>query len=577
MPRTRKAQQTVVPTTSLVASAVKYPGKLTRLYLPSTAWQVDAWRFYDLIPELRFAAGWIANALSRVELFPAEVDDNGIRQRSDDPQIADVLQSVFHGKDGQAQMLGSLGLHLTVAGEGFLVGRHVGTETEMVWEVVGVTEVKVTGSTWTLEYEGQLAITLSDDDVVIRIWRPHPAHRLQADSPVRALLGVLREIENLTKHVFLQTTSRLVGSGILPLPQSVTFPPAEGTESTGNAATDFMATLTQVMSAAIKDPDSAAALTPIVITVPDAALGSLREPLHFWSPFDEKAVETRSAAVRRFAVGMDLPPEVILGMTNNAGGGDSSGSANHWTAWQIEESAIKLHIEPLVELIVSGVTLSYVRPVTENPRAAIGYDTTALRLQPDRSKEAIELFDRGELKAATMRTETGFSDGDSPDDTERKYRLLYKLATGSATPEQVGAALAELGIHLDVPADQGPTREARPTPSLEGHPLPRTQPKAAALLPTAEVLVFRALERAGNRMRNTGIKPPGVPAHETYLYVESNGSTAKLLDGAWSFVPTVEGVDSAKLTAALESYTTMLMKEQVAHSPALLGKYLELV
>jgi hypothetical protein len=68
-----------------------------------------------------------------------------------------------------------------------------------------------------------------------------------------------------------------------------------------------------------------------------------------------------------------------------------------------------------------------------------------------------------------------------------------------------------------------------------------------------------------------------VPAHETYLYVESNGSTAKLLDGAWSFVPTVEGVDSAKLTAALESYTTMLMKEQVAHSPALLGKYLELV
>src|SRR5690606_4563411 len=39
--------------------------------LTSSAWQKDAWDFYDLIGEIQFSANLIANVASRIRLFPA--------------------------------------------------------------------------------------------------------------------------------------------------------------------------------------------------------------------------------------------------------------------------------------------------------------------------------------------------------------------------------------------------------------------------------------------------------------------------------------------------------------------------
>ena len=90
-------------------------------------------------------------------------------------------------------MLSSLGLHLTVAGEAYVVGRsmvdpNTGVPTEL-WEVVGIQEIRNRGNRWSLTYgQGGKGIDLDDNAVIIRIWRPHPRNRMEADSPVRALL-----------------------------------------------------------------------------------------------------------------------------------------------------------------------------------------------------------------------------------------------------------------------------------------------------------------------------------------------------------------------------------------------------
>jgi hypothetical protein len=96
---------------------------------------------------------------------------------------------------------------------------------------------------------------------------------------------------------------------------------------------------------------------------------------------------------------------------------------------------------------------------------------------------------------------------------------------GSTTPDQVQAAMDQLGVELIGTAPNQIPRQERPPPSLEEHPTRPRTPGESALVAASEALVFRALERAGNRLRQSVAKPPGVPAYETHLYVTpTNGS-----------------------------------------------------
>ena len=203
--------------------------------------------------------------------------------------------------------------------------------------------------------------------MVIRIWLPNPARQIEADSPFRAMLPILSEIEWLTRHVFAQITSRLAGSGILMMPQSMTFPPPpaqDGQEvATTNDAESFMLALADAMLKPIEDPGSPSAVVPIVVTAPDEAIDKARL-LTFWSELDAQSLQLRNEAIRRFALGMDLPPEQILGIGSSRGtGGGSSTGVSHWGAWQIEEATIKMHVEPMLDVIVQALTSAYLQPV----------------------------------------------------------------------------------------------------------------------------------------------------------------------------------------------------------------------
>ena len=581
MPR-RRSTAPVIPTSALVASSTRYPGKSARIYQPRQDWQRECYRHYAICGEARFAARFFGNACSRAVLSTATVV-NGVVTEAPTGPAADSLTALFNGQDGQTQMLDAIGLHLTVAGECYLVGRQV--EGADVWEVVSCIEMVVQGTSWSIQYgDGMPPVMLTDDDVVIRIWLPNPARRVEADSAFRSLLPILGEIEWLTRHVFAQITSRLAGAGILLMPQGMTFPPPPTQDGvavvTTNDADAFMLTLADAMMTPVQDPSSPAAMVPIVVTAPDEAIDKPRL-LTFWSELDEASMALRSEAIRRFALGMDLPPEQVLGMSSNSGtGGGTSTGVSHWGAWQIEESTIKMHVEPMLDVIVNALTMGYLRPgLGDSDLAIVTYDTSRLRLRPDRSKEAFELFDRGLLSVEALLRENGFDKDDLPDEAAFKRWLLVKVASGSATPEQVQMALAALGVDLGTLVDNANPREARPEPSLEDHPTrPRTPAERSALLAASEALVFRALERAGNRLRQSTSKPPGVPAYETHCYVRANGAADRLLEDAWSCAPMVlAGIaDFETVVPVLNSYCQALLTEQSPHQRDRLDGWLQL-
>lgn len=578
MPR-RRTEPTVIPTTSLVAAATRYPGKAARIYRPSQDWQSECYRQYAICGEARFAAKFFGNAVSRAVLKSAEVK-KGVTYETDTGPAADALAALFNGEDGQTQMLEALGIHLTIAGECYLVGRS--EDGIDVWEIISCLEMKVVGDAWQIKYgDGRPDLVLTESDVVIRIWLPMPSKRIEADSPFRALLPILTEIEWMTRHVFAQISSRLAGAGILLLPQSMTFPPppaVDGVEvETKNEASSFMLTLADAMLTPISDPGSPSAVVPIVVTAPDDSIDKAKL-LTFWSELDSESMNLRNEAIRRFALGMDLPPEQVLGMSSNGGtGGGSSNGVSHWGAWQVEEATIKMHVEPMLDVIVNALTIGYLRPLTNDPFSLIIYDTSALRLRPDRSQEAFELYDRGLITAVALRRENGFSEDDAPTPDEFKHWLLVKVASGSSTPEQVQAALSALGVVLEGVVGDTP-REAQQPPSLEEHPTRPRTPNESSLLAAADALCYRALERAGNRLRQMGGKPPGVPAYETHMFVKANGNAPALLDDAWSCAPKVLfGIaDPDTVVPVLNSYVITLLTEGAPHDRERLASWLQL-
>lgn len=577
MPRsTPEVSAAVVKAPSaMVASATRYPGTTRRVYRKAQDWQSEAWRFYDTCGELRFAANWMANVLSQASLFAATRAPDGSLTKQESGPAVDAMEDLFNGPEGQSQMLSAIGIHLTIPGECYLVGRAPVADRDEaldqdIWEIVGTEEMKHTGARWGIDYQdGNKILWLDDSAVIIRIWRPHPRRRVEADSPVRALLGVLQELEFLSRHVMAQATSRLAGAGILVLPQGMTFPAPPENSGLPEGASDadiFMSVLGENMVTPIMDPGAPSAVVPIVVTAPDDVIDKITY-LKFWSELDQHAVELRNEAIRRLALGLDMPPEIVLGLAV------SGSSANHWTAWQIEESSIKATIEPLLSLAANALAVGYLQPLTGDNTDAVGGDTSQLRLRPNRSKEAIELYDRGELDAEALRRETGFSEDDKPDPEEFTAWMLKKVAGGSTTPEQVADALKALGVLGVRDMAQSPPTQGRPDPSLREHPtreIPEQQAPAASLSDVSEALVYRALERAGNRLRSLKQIRPDCSAADTYLFVDTRpGDLDKVMADAWTCIPRVlprlTALQHQVVEHALDTYVRNLLLTKSDH------------
>ena len=91
-------------------------------------------------------------------------------------------------------------------------------------------------------------------------------------------------------------------------------------------------------------------------------------------------------------------------------------------------------------------------------------------------------------------------------------------------------------------------------------------PLAAA----CEVLVWRALERAGNRLRNRKQVPGDVAVSQAYLMASADSSPDFLLEGAWDCAVEVlaeyPNIDIAAVTQTLDFYTRGLLTMKRVHS-----------
>lgn len=568
-------------------------------------WQREAYRQVNICGEARYAASLFAALAGRAEIGVSEPQTLNrkavwVKSGPDVEAFAQIAPDVR----ARSKLIRDYMIHYVIAGECYLVCRKR-RETDPegpdeLWEIVAVTEIHRHGDYWKIKHDNNNWIDLTPDEPVIRLWNPDPENRREAWSPFRSLIPTLREIEWFTKHIFTQVQSRLMSAGIWFLPNNLTFPDPPPSMINGGAdaiaqmndAERFMASLA---ASAMRMLDADEVGMPSVVLADPAALAEVDQSklIKFWSEIDDKAMIMRSDAVRRFALGMDLPPEQVLGSSGLAvtGAGGSAGSVNHWGVWANEEQTISSHIEPALDVLASGLT-DVLRKAIETINV-IAYDTATLRLRQDRSKESMELYDRGLLKGEVAVRENGFDpETDMMSEQEHKVWLLNRIVSGTATPEQVQAAMYLL-TGVDLPSGEQAEEPAPGIPgrneprSLEEHPYegpPReqhdhTEAPFSALHAAAEVLVLRALEKSGNRLLNEGKRgkdrdrtTPPLLAH-----LVASPETPPSFD--FSLVSSVFGAlpasDQAAITIALTRFCGRLYENREPYSREALMQALE--
>jgi hypothetical protein len=306
------------------------------------------------------------------------------------------------------------------------------------------------------------------------------------------------------------------------------------------------------------------------------------------------------------AMSLDIPPEVLTGM----------GAGNHWSAWQVEESSIKIHIEPLLIQLADALNIGYYQPALKaagvsNPeKYTLWFDIAPLTVRPNRSEQALSYNEKGLISAEAARANGAFTEDDAPKDKEVVYNLVKALVMAQpqyATDPEVQKVLGLPPIQSQEAAapgdlmpgdpgyDEAGTEPAdaglRGLPSIEdavagnvGKGAQKLGALAASidadstsgrLFFSADAAVRRALELADGRL------VPGpqrarhqVPKHELHTRViAEQARVPSLLAGAWTHVREQAawlGVDPDRLENLLAAYTTELLIRGMAHEPGLL-------
>lgn len=621
------------PRRSLLASALRFrfdDASYNSWRFRDEAWQRELWRLYRITPELRAAASWVGQCCSRVRIYVANVDELGrVQGETKNKKVQALSDTLLGGPTQKAEHLRMIGIDLTVSGECYIVGRPEDTSGRDKWYVVTPTEFRrVRGANgewdWAWGLKGAPMKLDLANNVITRVWTPDPERVWCADSPARSCSLILRELEQLTKLVAAEIDSRLVGNGLLIIPNDLDLPQEEGVTTNADSLMIRMAT---AGAQGLKGEGSALGVLPQIIEAPDP---DRFRHLTLSTELSKNAHELRAECIERLGVGMDMPPEVLSGM----------GDTNHWSGFLIDGYGIKVHIEPLMNRICAALTEAYLDPALRfmglDPlRYTYAFDVSPLTLRPQRLQDALNLYEKNIISAQAVREAGFFRDSDKPPVEETAARITTEvllrdpqLFQNQAVREAVGipesvipqlsmvAPTAQsVGLGPGGGGGSGPPPPMPPPTGIQSElppPMPETQGNIGAppaqpggpigrppengppptglsasamttqqmgVVVLAEATVRRALELAGKQLldKNNRNRWPDVPAYElhTRIKVEDAARANRLLLRAWGQLASLVAVvddqfDVDPLERSLHRYCANLLVRGVAHQPPML-------
>lgn len=515
-------------------------GQVRRLVQP---WQIRAFNYYDQLGEIKYAAQFYARMLSPLRLFAAEVDEHGEIVESENPDAVDALVRMQDPGGGRTGLLASYGRLMFLAGECYLfVSIDPDTGLEQ-WEMLSTDELLVQQGTYIRYKSPSLAAeayreSREDEDVegawvpvddrtavAYRLWNRHPRFSQLADSTMMGVLDLAEELLMLTLAVRARARSRLAGSGIMVIDDRISMVPLEAVPDEDPQADPFLAAFTRSMTLPIENQGAASAVVPLVIraTAPDG--GRVADLIHHLPIVDPTQLypETglRMECIKRIAIGLDMPPEILLGTAD----------VNHWGAWQIDEQTWKGHGAPLAQRLCDDLTSAYFRPYLRDvlrlpdwQRYIIAFDATEIINHPDRTRDAKDAYASRAIGKEALRKYLGFPDEDAMTEEERAESVGIAVRDPSLAwfgiPAPRGIGGLEVAPGEVEPAGSGaPPGEDSTGASVEKGPPPKGAPTqdqeegvvaalVARITGAADLAMLRSREAAGSRVRSLAKRNP---------------------------------------------------------------------
>lgn len=404
-------------------------------------WQSDAWTYRDAIGELRYATEFLANCVARMRFFPAAYPLDG--DAEEPVPLDEIPEAPPELKQACLEAMADLGVGLairqiamdwsrntSVAGECWLLGRTDQQTGLYDWSIRSVDEIVIRDDRYQLreipsDPNGAVPwVELNvEEDVLSRIWTPHPRFKLLADSPLKAILDDCEALMILRRMIRAAGRSRLAGAGLLGIPEELTI--VRDTDDDEDPEADpFTKDLTAAMTTPISDEGVASAVVPIVVRGPADALKGIVH-IKLSDQFAAQDIQVRAELLSIIATSIDLPKEVLTGIAD----------LNHWSAWQVDDNTFRHHVEPHVILGCDGFTSAYLRPrlaadrIPEEwiRRTLLWYDPTELVTHPDRAAEAKDAYGNMAISGEAYRRYTGFTEADAPETDELEARRLWDI------------------------------------------------------------------------------------------------------------------------------------------------------
>lgn len=560
---------------ALTASAKRVRSSDRGMQRLSQGWQARALSYYDLSPVARFAADEHGKALAKVRIFPGFIENGEVKEIVEGKPGEESIEWLdrIHdpGSTNRTTMQASFARQMFLTGDGYLLATaDEYSRDEEKWEFVSVQELRKDGPHYR-RYAGGPGMpedldAIDDDNfrqlkgrnaVAYRMWRPHPAYTLRADSPMQPLLDMFEEMMLLQMAVQARVKSRLSSAGVLFYSDDISFPPIAGQPEVPGQD-PLVRRIYPHMSRPIQEPGSASAVVPLTMRIPTGGR-PIQELLYHWKPGDPNEVYReqglRAELLEHIAIGVDLPAEVVKGLAD----------ANHWTGWQIDEQYAKRHIYPVAQLWCDNLLAAYLRPIAKEEgferwdELVIGYDAAAVVVHPDQTENAKDAYDRFNLKRERFVDALGFTKDDIPDDAEVAWRI--QVESGQVPGEQPQA-----------PQDgQAPPEQQAQDTALETGAqvieLPPPAAQAASIVGMAEAHLDRAREVAGARLRTRMKGDTSVDGVPNGLVAASVGATECPLPALALVAGTAEAFTRTLVRASVaDGWAATLADQLEAHA-----------
>ena len=396
-------------------------------------WQLRALAYYDQIGEIRFASQFYAKLLSKVRYYPARQLENGDTEPIESGPPVELLHRIQDPGGGRSRLLYDYGRMMFVTGEGVLFGDRINTDNER-WRFLWTEEVKKTDfGAWQRVRYDQQPFDPAQIGEAYRFWTPHPKHSDLPDSPLHSIMSIAEEILALESAVMATATSRIV-NGILKIPTELSPNPygapgdtlAPDDEYLGDEdprSNILLDDLIEHTEATIEEPASAKARVPFIFEGAYDYLDRVE-----WMPTHDNQTdymerELRKEAIHRLALGMDFPPEFLLGMTD----------ANHWTARQVVYDMWRSYGTPVAERFADDLADTYLRPALEAEEfpdwfnVVVAYDDSQVVISPDRTEDADKALDRIAIGFEGYREMKAIPQEFAPTEEEQEFLASLKL------------------------------------------------------------------------------------------------------------------------------------------------------